>query len=380
MLDLLNFKDAESLLSSVAGLTYEDVIQSKSAYKNALLEAGIGFDGQINYNICFDAKFNTESLGGDIFFKVNGLYDRVADYELNIINKAIPDDTVTPFKMTFTTEWNIDVTRPLIHSVEGVELSDKFAAFTKGAYDPLYACSTFSVHMSDTMPTICTNLTPDGSTAIGEFFNTDTNTGTFNVPKIGQMPAPYLRDYYFKTSPNTWASACVFDDGQYLVGCAKFIPVDCTTKQEIPFTPFIEEKILQVAALSTSKSDEIQNLLNILTLGATGPLFQGLSDSTNTSDIKEAVLSKLSGHFDNDILSKVDPTMLSTESLNSLLALLNLESKLNVPDLANPVGSLTNLINKDVMALQTLLRSKSGLDVLGLTNLLNILKPATPPQ
>jgi len=368
--DLLStFNGAKSILSSIAGLTYEDVIQSKSSYKNALLEAGIGFDGHINYNICFDAKFDTDTRGGSMFFKVNGLYDRIADYDLNILNKDAPSSSDTKFRMIFTKEWNVDVTRPLIHSVDTIALADKFAAFDGGAYDPLYACSGF------VNSPVCTDLGPDGSTAIGEFFAAGANLGTYNVQATGQMPAPQLRDYYFKTSPNTWASACVFDESAIdNVSCAKFVPVDCTTKQEIAFAPIIEDKILQVAALNTTKSNKIQNLLNVLTLGATGPLFQGLSDAESSSDVKQAMLSLLNGHFDSNLLSKIDPAMLNIESLNNLVTLINLENKLKIPDLADPVGSVTNLLSKDVMALQTLLKGSSGLDVMGLANLLNILK------
>jgi len=342
--DALNtFKGSESLLTSIAGFTYEDIIQTKSSYKSALLDAGIGFDGRINYNICFDAKFNTTNVFGDVFFKVNGLFDRIAEYEVNILNKnnttVDPDDE---FSLYITTEWNVDVTNPTVLSVEG-ELAEKYTGLlSSGVYDPLFACTERSTHFNSW----CNNSPNiDGSICIGEYLSEYSPAGEsiFNEPRTGAMPAPQLNQYYFKTSPNTWASMCLkgTQGGNEVTACAALLPVDCTTKEEIPFTPLAQTSKLSALSIQNNKKTEVQNLLNILTLGATGPLMENLSNSNTTSDIKNSLLTQ---------------ALSTPQDLSGLLALLNTQDKLSLPDImTNPVSSLKGLINNDLLALSALL-------------------------
>jgi len=332
--DVDSFKGSE-LLNNFAGFNYSDIIELKEDYKNALLSTGIGFDGNINYNICFKAIFDETPVSGSVLFRVNGLFDNIADLKYNLTQ----DGNYTNMNIALNSTWNIDLTNPTVYSTEdtlkycGAEKGTSGITDSYGIYDPLWACSPGSDHIE-----ACYIM----SRAASGFNAGDWVTGvTFGSEQSSiEVAAPKIKDYYFKTSQDTWVSALLYglktgDTYEEPIACAKFYPVNCTSEEILPFNSEIQEKLLALGVKGQEKSTLLQSLINSLTLGATAPLFGGLSGATSTDDLKQLLLESLTGEDMLSFSDKIDPALLAdkdwdslfTGDLSSLLSLLNKEDK-----------------------------------------------------
>jgi len=348
------FKGAD-LLNNFAGFNYADVIELKEDYKNALLATGVGFDGNINYNICFKAIFDEAEVSGNVLFKVNGLFDTLADVNYNLVQ----DSTFQEMDLKLVSTWNLDLSNPSVHSTTetlkfcGADVAED----TWGVYDPLFNCAAGSSHSESCY---LMNRSPNGNN-YGDWF---TNV-TFDDDVTGVVAGPLISDYYFKTSYDTWTSALltgykIGDSPVHVpVACAKFYPVNCISEEILPFTPEIQEKLLQLSALGTDKSNGFQSLINTLTLGASQPFFEGLSESTSTNDLKQLLLEKLTGEDMLSFSDKIDPALLP--DLNSLFSgdLSELLGLLHKDDIKDTSG-IDALLAKDLSALLSFLAKDSG--------------------
>jgi len=350
--DIESFK-GQALLNNFAGFNYSDVIELKEDYKNALLATGIGFDGNINYNICFKAIFNEPEVSGPVLFKVNGLFDTIADLKYNLVQ----DGTFYDMDLKLGSTWNIDLSNPTVHSTtDTLKFCDADVdPTTWGVYDPLWNCGPGSAHAA-----ACSLMgrTPNGNN-IGDW----QTPVTFDYDIEQTVAAPYISDYYFKTSYDTWTTALLTGrtdsyDPQVPVACAKFYPVNCVSEEILPFTPEIQEKLIQLSAQGTEKSNLLQSLVNTLTLGASQPFFEGLSGSTSTSDLKQLLLGQLTGEDMLSFNDKIDPALLPdlntllSGDLSEILGLLNKQEK--------DTSGIDALLANDLNALLSFLGKEEG--------------------
>jgi len=157
--------------------------------------------------------------------------------------------------------------------------------------------------------------------------------------------APFLKDYYFATSYNIWATANIVDDTDTNISCAKFVPIDCFTDEITPIQPLLEEKLLAISDASSEKND----FLSLLTLGAFDEWLNDLSGAESTDDLTAAFLEKLTG---TDMLSfnkVLDPSMIVPLDLTSLQSLIESKNEkktgeLNLlKSLIDPLGVLSLL-------------------------------------
>merc|ERR1712137_300667 len=70
---------SKNIFSKFTGFNYTDVITEKSDWKQQLLSVGVGFDGRINYPICFKAFFDTTEVKGTVKLAYDSIYDDGVD-------------------------------------------------------------------------------------------------------------------------------------------------------------------------------------------------------------------------------------------------------------------------------------------------------------
>jgi len=302
MIPILPSLVSKNIFSSFQGFNYTDVITEKSDFKQQLLSVGVGFDGSINYPICFKAFFNTPEVDGSIKIAYESLFDQLVDVSTDFT--TVPSTTSLYIGPT----WRLNLTDPKKLSASKAEY-DQYCEAT--IYDPYLACQTNSANEG-----LCTalNRTP-ALTNLGNYGPVSTLDGTEQV-------APILRDYYFATSYNTWTSATVYDDyAGEPVSCAKFVPIDCLTDEVMPITPLLEEKLIAISDASSQKND----FLSLLTLGAFDDVLNNIAGAQSTNDLTATFLEKLTGTDMLSLNKVLDPTMIKPLDFAHLQSLI--ESK-----------------------------------------------------
>jgi len=257
-----------------AGFDYQTYIQSKESFKNKLLEVGVGFDGDIQFPFCFKAfyDFNDEFVGtAKISFE--GLFAETATFETNFTNIDGCDE---PLNVNLDI-WNIDITDPTKIAAK----NDTDRCRPNSQYDPYMACTPDSAVVDR-----C-NQPPNGY-PIGDISR---QYCISEGEEVETIPAPRLADYYFQTGYNTWSGLNFSCDNNLY--CAKLIPVDCITDELSPINPYLQEKLLALAASKSQKTVASQDLLSLLTLGASDKLLGGLSGTSSTNSLFSQLLENI---------------------------------------------------------------------------------------
>jgi len=320
---------SKNIISKFTGFDYTDVITEKVDFKQQLLSVGVGFDGAINYPICFKAFFDTTEVQGSVKIAYDSIYDQFVDVTSEF--STLPGNGELLY---IGTKWNVNLTDPAKLSASTTEFNQYCSI---EIYDPLLACANNTIPPNSLCGLI--SMSPNGR-EVGWY-------GQIDPALIGttQQVAPALKDYYFATSYNTWATANIRDSANNEVSCAKFVPVDCLTDEITPIKPLLEEKLLAISDKSSEKND----FLSLLTLGAFDEFLNDVSGAQSTDDLTASLLEKLTG---TDMLSfnkVLDPVMIEPLDFTNLQTLI--ESKN-----ANKTGELNML--------------KSIIDPLGVLSLL----------
>jgi len=302
MIPVLPSLVSKNIFSNFQGFNYTDVITEKNDFKQKLLSVGVGFDGAVNYPICFKAFFDTADVVGSVKIAYESLFDELVDVTADFTTVPSPTD------LYIGPTWRLNLTDPAKLSASSEEY-DQYCDQT--IYDPYLACDANSANYD-----LCTALgrAPVG-TPLGNYGDVSYLDGSTQV-------APILMDYYFATSYNTWSSASIFRNREQTpVACAKFVPIDCLTDELMPIKPLLEEKLLAISDASSQKND----FLSLLTLGAFDEWLNNVSGAQSTDDLTATLLEKLTG---TDMLSLnkiLDPTMVRPLDFANLQALI--ESK-----------------------------------------------------
>jgi len=259
---------------NLAGFDYQTYIQSKETFKNKLLEVGVGFDGDIQFPFCFKAFYDfTDELVGTAKISFEGLFAETATFETNFTNV----DGCSALLNVNLDVWNIDITDPTKIAAK----NDTDRCRRNSQYDPYMACTPDSA-VSDRC-----NQPPNGY-PIGDI----SQQYCFDSGEVEEtIAAPRLADYYFKTGYNTWSGLNF--DCDYNFYCAKLIPVDCITDELTPINPYLQEKLLALAASKSQKAVASQDLLSLLTLGASDQLLGGLSGTNSTNSVLSQLLENI---------------------------------------------------------------------------------------
>lgn len=360
---------AKNFLTSFMKYNYTDVITEKLSYKQALLSKGVGFDGSLDYPICFKADFGEET--GSLVLKYDNLFSDIA--ELTVIGTALTTALDTDgFPLLIGGNWKFDITDP-VHP-KYANTSEDFNKYCDTYYyDPFLACN-MDPYVVNHIPFIS-----DNKEFCDKISKVTTHRPVGIIPEAVaadgsdtiEVVAPLIKDYYFATSYNTWGTAMIPD----VTLCAKWIPFDCVTGEYMPIKPLLEEKLLAISQTSGEKLA----LLSLLTGGAsdvvvntvTGKITDTFSGASSTNDLSSAIIEKLTG---TDMLAfndKIDPSIIAgTIDPTKLLSIFEKESMLH-----GEVEAVKSLI--DPLGILATVSGLSGDKVTVVETLLNLLKSET---
>jgi len=352
---------SENFMTSFMKYNYTDVITEKASYKQALLSKGVGFDGSLEYPICFKAEFGEI---GSLTMEYDNLLSEMATIKVEGFSALSSED------LFIGTNWKFDITDP-VHPKYVDNASDYAKYCDYYYYDPFLACyGPAGVSGLDGANVELCNLIGKASTdrPVGFISGAFGNGATYEF----QTASPLIKDYYFASSYDTWGTAMITESDL----CAKWIPVDCNTGEYMPIKPLLEEKLL---AISESSGEKLA-LLSLLTGGAsdvvvntlTGKITDNFSDVSSTNDLTRAIVEKLTG---TDMLAfndKIDPSIIVGQiDPTSLISIFEKESKLNgeveaVKSMIDPLGILATISGLSTGGDQTVVEA-----------LLNLLKSET---
>lgn len=352
---------AENFLTSFMKYNYTDVITEKLSYKQALLSKGVGFDGSLDYPICFKADFGE---AGSIVMEYENLLAEMVELKVSGLESLTAADA-----LLIGGNWKFDITDPVHPKYVDTEAGfNKYCDFFY--YDPFLACSAVPVQIgtysfSSNNEEFCTKINKfTAERPVGQIINAFATASSLTA-------APLIRDYYFAASYNTWGTAMVPSANL----CAKWIPVDCVSGEYMPIKPLLEEKLLAISQTSGEKLA----LLSLLTGGAsdvvvntlTGKITDTFSGVSSTDDLTSAIIEKLTG---TDMLAfndKIDPSIIvGTIDPTSLISIFEKESMLH-----GEVEAVKSLI--DPLGILATVSGLSGDKVTVVESLLNLLKSET---
>merc|ERR1711874_890 len=221
--------DAISVIN-LSGFTFQNYITTKQSFKDDLKSIGIGFDGDVNLPICFQATFTQPQITGDIKLRTEGLFPEIMVVESNF-------SEISYFTKTEITEWFVNSEDPL--AVESFYGPTTYPAnCPTGVYDPLLSCTADSAH-SD----LCSSLNlAERGTPIGSLYDVSLSSTQDEAPV-------FLQDYHFTSTPNTWSAIRISNGTD--VACAKLLPINCVSEELEPINPYLQEKLLTLAALKS---------------------------------------------------------------------------------------------------------------------------------